>query len=81
MLSVFYRFINRFPLNELVNVIAQAAINGDIPFNKVDLNKPFKMQQLQIPILLLRPDDIYKASAQPIRIPIYGKIFCFIVNL
>lgn len=77
---------NRFPLNELVNVIAQAAINGDIPFNKVDLNKPFKMQQLQIPILLLRPEDIYKASssnninfklitAQPIRIPIYGENF------
>nr|XP_027199844.1 probable serine/threonine-protein kinase DDB_G0282963 [Dermatophagoides pteronyssinus] len=76
---------NRFPLNELVNVIAQAAINGDIPFNKVDLNKPFKMQQLQIPILLLRPEDIYKASgsnninfklitAQPIRIPIYDSI-------
>ncbi|KAH9419407.1 hypothetical protein DERP_010619, partial [Dermatophagoides pteronyssinus] len=75
---------NRFPLNELVNVIAQAAINGDIPFNKVDLNKPFKMQQLQIPILLLRPEDIYKASgsnninfklitAQPIRIPIYDE--------
>ena len=73
---------SRFPLDDLVNAIAQAAINGEIPFNKVDLRKPFKSQPLRIPILLLRPEDLYRTTgtkinfklitAQPIRIPIYG---------
>ncbi|KAI2810818.1 hypothetical protein BLOT_001984, partial [Blomia tropicalis] len=73
---------SRFPLEDLVNAIAQAAINGDIPFNKVDINKPFKQQPLQIPILFLRPEDLYRSTgakinfkliaAKPIRIPIFG---------
>lgn len=67
-----------------MNAIAEAAINGHIPFNKVDMNKPFKMQSLRIPILVLRPEDLYQTSgrkinfklitAQPIRIPIFGEL-------
>lgn len=88
LLSLFCYFSlqqSPFPLDELVNAIAEAAIAGHIPFTKLKVNKNAygSSEPLQIPILLLRADDLFRTTghkinfklinAQPISIPVLGE--------
>lgn len=56
---------SNFALEELVSAIAEAAILGKIPLNKINLSPQagrFQMAPMRVPVLLLRAEDLFKSS-------------------